>query len=76
MGETGAAYQNGIRRWRSGLSAHGSGKLSLLSSVDRVSILTRNDFDSWCCHHLIRLHLERRILYDKCPDVVAESIRV
>ena len=48
----------------------------LLASFDSVPILARNNLDPRRSDHLIRLHLERRILHDKGPHVIAQSISV
>lgn len=50
--------------------------MSLLSSFYRVSILACNNLYSWCGHHLVRLHFERRVFDDKRPHVVTQTIRM
>ena len=49
---------------------------SLLPRLDGVAVLAGNDLDLRRGHHLVRLHLERRILDDERPHVVAETVRV
>lgn len=36
-----------------------------------IRILARNNLDFLCGDHFIVLHLERRVLDNECPDVVA-----
>lgn len=45
-----------------------------LSSFNSVPILTRDDFDLWRRNMLVRFHLERRILHQERPHVVAQSV--
>jgi len=46
----------------------------LLLGVDRVRILTRDNLDAVGGDHIVRLHLESRILHDKRPDIVAKPV--
>ena len=53
-----------------------SAKRSLLPSVDSIAVLARDYFDLLCRHHLIGLHLERSVLHDERPDIVAQTVCV
>ena len=47
-----------------------------LSAVQRIAVLASDNLDARCSHNIARLHLERRILHDKRPHVVAQPVRV
>lgn len=44
---------------------------SLLPGLDGVAILACDDLDALCADHVVGFHLERRILDDEGPHVVA-----
>ena len=46
----------------------------LLAWLHRVAVLTRYDLDLLRGDHLVRLHLEGRVLHDERPHVVTESV--
>ena len=50
--------------------------VSLLPRLNGIAILAGNDFDFRCSDHVVRLHLERRVLHDERPHVVAKAVRV
>ena len=49
---------------------------SLLAGFNGVSVLTRDYLDLRGGHHFVLLHLKRRVLHNKRPYVVAETIGV
>ena len=46
----------------------------LLPSFNCVTVLACNDLDSARADHVVRLHLERWVLDDECPDVITEAV--
>lgn len=50
--------------------------LRLFARLDGVPILARNNLYAGRRHHLVGLHLERRVLDDERPHVVAEAVRM
>jgi len=49
---------------------------SLFARLNGVSILARDDLDLGRRDHFIRLHLERGILHNEGPYIVAQTVRV
>ena len=49
---------------------------SLLASLDSITVLTCNDLNLRRCDLLVLLHLERWILHNERPYVVAETVGV
>jgi len=45
-----------------------------LSSLNNIPVLTGDDLDLWGRNVFVRFHLERRILHQERPHVVAQSV--
>lgn len=45
-----------------------------LGRLNSLTVLASNDLDLLSGNHLVRLHLERRILDDECPDIITQTI--
>lgn len=60
-------YQNGKHIQRA---------LLFVRCLYRLSVLARNDLDPLRNHLLVRLHLERRVLDDERPHIVAQAVRM
>ena len=45
-----------------------------LGRFDSLAVLASNDLDLLSRNHLVPLHLERRTLDDKCPDIVTQTV--
>ena len=48
----------------------------LLPRLDGIPVLARHDLDLGRGDDFVRLHLERRVLHDERPRVVAKAVRV
>jgi hypothetical protein len=51
-------------------------RLLLLVAFDSLAVLASNNFDTWRADTLIGFHLERGVLDDERPDVIAEPVGV